>query len=106
MLARRALFGCLVSLSVGLPIAQAGKDEDPLAPTKGRKLDTESPVAKALDELLRIDPRYAEDGTVELIYETAAAAAAAPSAAASARGRRCRSARPAARRASSCTASR
>jgi hypothetical protein len=69
MLARRALLGCLLSLSVGLPIAQAGKDDDDLAPTKGRKLDTDSPVAKALDELLRVDPRYAEDGTVELVYD-------------------------------------
>lgn len=70
MLARRVLLGCVVSLTVGLPIAQAGKgDDEGVGPTKGRKLDTESPVAKALDELLRIDPRYAEDGTVELIYD-------------------------------------
>lgn len=69
MLARRILIGCLVSLAVGLPIAHAAKTEDDLAPTKSRKLDTESPVAKALDELLRVDPRYAEDGTVELIYD-------------------------------------
>jgi hypothetical protein len=35
----------------------------------GRQLDTESPVARALDELLIIDPRYATDGTVRLEYD-------------------------------------
>lgn len=34
----------------------------------GRELDTTSPVALALKELLRVDPRYAKDGTVELVY--------------------------------------
>ncbi|MCO5167656.1 MAG: hypothetical protein M9894_15010 [Planctomycetes bacterium] len=37
-------------------------------PAAGRTLDTTSPVALALRELLRVDPRYATDGTVELVY--------------------------------------
>jgi hypothetical protein len=34
-----------------------------------RQLDTDSPVARKLDELLVVDPRYATDGTVELVYD-------------------------------------
>lgn len=34
-----------------------------------RELDTDSPVARALDELLVVDPRYATDGTVLLEYD-------------------------------------
>lgn len=47
-----------------------GKDDDgDMGPKPGkRELDTESPAAKALDELLNVDPRFAKDGTVELIY--------------------------------------
>lgn len=35
----------------------------------GRQLDAGSPVARKLDELLVVDPRYATDGTVELVYD-------------------------------------
>lgn len=34
-----------------------------------RELDTTSPEAQALKALLHVDPQYAKDGTVELVYE-------------------------------------
>lgn len=49
-----------------------GKDDEapgPLDPKGRRKLERDGPVAQALDDLLVVDPRYASDGTVELIYE-------------------------------------
>jgi hypothetical protein len=49
--------------------APAEPDAGPLGPKGKRKLDRTSPVAQALDDLLVVDPRYASDGTVELIYE-------------------------------------
>ncbi|MBX3468095.1 MAG: hypothetical protein KF878_14580 [Planctomycetes bacterium] len=36
---------------------------------RGRQLDRDSPVARALADLLTIDPKYAADGTVELEYD-------------------------------------
>ncbi|MCO5168828.1 MAG: hypothetical protein M9894_21015 [Planctomycetes bacterium] len=36
---------------------------------RGRQLDRDSPVAKALADLLVVDPKYAADGTVELEYD-------------------------------------
>lgn len=44
-----------------------GKGKDKQA-AGGRELDTGSEVAKKLAEKLVVDPRYATDGTVELIY--------------------------------------
>ncbi len=46
-----------------------GDDAGPLAPRGKRKLERAGPVAQALDDLLVVDPRYASDGTVELVYE-------------------------------------
>jgi hypothetical protein len=39
------------------------------SPKKPRELDRDSPVAKALDELVVADPRYGKDGRVELAYD-------------------------------------
>jgi hypothetical protein len=48
----------------------AGTEKAPAAGTPAtRELDTSSPEAQALKELLHVDPRYAKDGTVELVYE-------------------------------------
>lgn len=49
--------------------AGKGDDAGPLGPKGKRKLERTGPVAQALDDLLVVDPRYASDGTVELIYE-------------------------------------
>jgi hypothetical protein len=46
-----------------------GGNQDPLAPRRGRHLDPDAPVARALRQRLAVDPRYASDGTVELIYD-------------------------------------
>ncbi len=77
------LSAALVSFGVvGLPAGVEAQDPDtetetppppPATPPPAgtRELDTTSPTAKALKELLHVDPRYAKDETVELIYEFA-----------------------------------
>ena len=77
------LSAALVSFAVlGLPAPGSAQDTDtetetppppPATPPPAgtRELDTASPTAKALKELLHVDPRYAKDETVELVYEFA-----------------------------------
>lgn len=57
------------------PPPGGGDAKPPGAPPAGgdakppeRELDTTSPQALALKELLHVDPRYGKDGTVELVY--------------------------------------
>lgn len=51
----------------GTETPPAGTDTPPAGEAK-RELDTTSPEAIALKELLHVDPRYSKDGTVELLY--------------------------------------
>lgn len=52
----------------GTEAPPAGSEAPPPAGEPKRELDTTSPEAIALKELLHVDPRYCKDGTVELIY--------------------------------------
>lgn len=65
----RALALALASTLLPAALAQEPKGgEGRRKPPEGRVLAPDAEVAKKLAERLAVDPRYAEDGTVELIY--------------------------------------